>query len=68
MKIAELVEIGKIGYRNVPTPHPGPGEVVVKTERGEYRIKAGDLVTFPRGLKCTWKVKKLVRKVYKLGE
>lgn len=32
MKIAELVEIGKIGYRNVPTPHPGPGEVVVKTD------------------------------------
>ncbi len=31
MKIAELVEIGKIGYREVPTPHPGPGEVLVKT-------------------------------------
>jgi L-iditol 2-dehydrogenase len=31
MKIAELVEIGKIAYREVPTPHPGPGAVVVKT-------------------------------------
>jgi len=31
MKIAELVKIGKIGYREVPTPHAGPGEIVLKT-------------------------------------
>jgi elongation factor G len=30
-------------------------------------IKAGDLVTFPQGLKCTWQVKKAVRKHYKFG-
>jgi|AntAceMinimDraft_16_1070373.scaffolds.fasta_scaffold00288_7 L-iditol 2-dehydrogenase len=32
MKIAELVEIGKIGYREIPTPHAGPGEIVLKTQ------------------------------------
>jgi len=31
MKIAELIKIGKIAYRDVPAPEPGPGEVLVKT-------------------------------------
>jgi len=31
MKIAELIEIGKIAYRDVPVPEPGPGEALVKT-------------------------------------
>ena len=29
-----------------------------------YKIKAGDLVEFPKGLSCRWKVIKPVRKHY----
>ena len=28
---------------------------------------AGDLVTFPAGMSCTWKVRKPVKKHYKFG-
>ncbi|MDN5324590.1 MAG: uncharacterized protein PWP02_300 [Thermosipho sp. (in: thermotogales)] len=45
------------------------GEVEVETDNGEvYKIKKGDLVVFPRGLKCKWKVIKPVKKHYKFGE
>ena len=40
------------------------GEVTVKTPTGEVNIEPGDLVTFPKGLSCEWKVKKPIRKVY----
>lgn len=41
------------------------GEVVVETEDGEkVKIKAGDFVRFPKGLKCVWDVKKKIRKHY----
>lgn len=40
------------------------GEVKVETAKGSVEIKAGDLVTFPKGLKCVWDVKKPLRKVY----
>ena len=44
------------------------GEVEVETEGGEiYTIKKGDLVEFPKGLKCRWKVKSSVKKHYKFG-
>ncbi|MCM8801564.1 MAG: cupin domain-containing protein [Candidatus Omnitrophica bacterium] len=44
------------------------GEVEVITEEGtSYRIKKGDWVEFPKGLKCVWDIKKPVRKHYKLG-
>ena len=42
-------------------------QVVVKTEEGEVSFGAGDLVTFPKGLDCTWRVKKAVRKHYFFG-
>ena len=41
------------------------GHVKVKTENQEVEIKKGDLVTFPKGLACKWKVIKAIRKVYK---
>ena len=45
------------------------GEVIVETEDGKkYEIKKGDLVTFPKGLKCTWDVKEPIRKVYTFGK
>jgi hypothetical protein len=43
------------------------GEVVVETRAGNYEIKAGDLVTFSKGLSCKWHVKKTVRKKYKFN-
>lgn len=44
------------------------GEVTVTPEGGEpVRFGAGDLVTFPAGMRCTWKVSKPVRKHYRFG-
>ncbi len=40
------------------------GDVVVKTDQGEVSLGKGDLVTFPKGLDCTWHVKQAVRKHY----
>lgn len=41
------------------------GEVVVKTDQEEVRITPGDLVTFPRGLKCVWEVSAPIRKHFR---
>ena len=44
------------------------GEVEVATDQGEVlRFGAGDLVTFPKGLKCIWEIRKAVRKHYRFG-
>jgi uncharacterized cupin superfamily protein len=41
------------------------GDVVVTPDGGDpVEIKKGDLVTFPRGMKCRWKIRKAVRKHY----
>lgn len=41
------------------------GLVEVTAASGEsVTFGAGDLVTFPRGLSCTWKVKQAVKKHY----
>jgi len=40
------------------------GKVKVKTSSEEVEINKGDLVTFPRGLKCTWNVLEKINKVY----
>lgn len=40
------------------------GEVDVKTDEGTYTVKADDFVTFKKGLKCVWVVKKPIRKHY----
>jgi hypothetical protein len=43
------------------------GEVVVTPDGGEpVSMGKGDLVTFPAGLSCTWKVVQPVRKHYRL--
>ncbi|HDQ44814.1 MAG TPA: DUF861 domain-containing protein [bacterium] len=42
------------------------GEVEVTPEGGgPVRIGKGDLVTFPRGMSCVWKITKDVRKHYR---
>jgi len=43
------------------------GDVTVKTDDGEVHFGAGDLVVFPKGLKCVWQVAKKVRKHYRFG-
>jgi hypothetical protein len=44
------------------------GDVEVAPEGGKpVRTGKGDLVTFPQGMSCTWKVLKPVRKHYKFG-
>lgn len=44
------------------------GEVVVIPEGGEpVTLGKGDLVTFPRGMACTWKINKAVKKHFRMG-
>ena len=41
------------------------GEVTVESKDGKtISFGKGDFVTFPKGLSCTWSVKKAVRKHY----
>ncbi len=43
------------------------GDVVVTPSGGNpVEMKKGDLVTFPEGMSCTWKIRKDVKKHYKL--
>ena len=44
------------------------GEVYVAAGSDTVQIKAGDLVVFPKGLSCVWKVTKPIRKHYQFGE
>ena len=44
------------------------GDVVVTPAGGEpVRMGKGDLVTFPAGMSCTWRVLQDVRKHYRFG-
>ncbi len=44
------------------------GDVTVTPAGGKpVRIGKGDLVTFPKGMTCTWKVAAPVRKHYRFG-
>ena len=43
------------------------GEIIVTPEGGQpVELKAGDLVTFPAGMTCTWDIRSAVRKHYRL--
>jgi uncharacterized cupin superfamily protein len=43
------------------------GKAVVKTPNETVEFEEGDYVVFPEGLKCTWEIKKKIRKHYKFG-
>ena len=43
------------------------GEVTVETADESVSFGPGDYVVFPKGLDCTWKVKKAIRKHYRFG-
>ncbi len=55
-------------YTDQETAYVKEGRVTVIHEGGETEIKAGDLVTFPKGMKCRWNVHETIRKVYRFGE
>ena len=56
-------------YDDKETCHILEGEATVTTDDGDkVHFTEGDLVTFPKGLKCTWKIEKKIRKYYKFGE
>lgn len=59
-------EISRFDYIYEETEHCYfiDGEVVIETENDVYFITAGDFVTFVAGLKCTWDIKKYVKKHY----
>ena len=40
------------------------GEVTVTTEFESVTIKAGDYVTFPKGLECVWDIQSAIKKHY----
>ncbi len=45
------------------------GRVTVEPENGDpVTIEAGQLVTFPAGMSCTWDIHEGVRKHYQLGD
>lgn len=44
------------------------GSVVVTPENGDsVEINKGDLVIFPQGMSCSWKITKDLKKHYKFG-
>ncbi|MEM8719985.1 MAG: cupin domain-containing protein [Cyanobacteria bacterium P01_G01_bin.39] len=44
------------------------GEVIVTPDAGEpVSMGQGDLVTFPAGMSCTWKINQAVKKHYRFG-
>jgi uncharacterized protein len=55
-------------YGEKETSYIVEGRVIVTPTGGEpVEIGRGDLVTFPAGLACTWKIMEPVRKHYRLG-
>ena len=55
-------------YGEMETCYILEGRVVVTPEGGEpVEIEAGDLVVFPQGMSCTWKITQDIRKHYKFG-
>ena len=57
-------------YDDTETCYILDGEVEVTDSETVQKLdfKKGDLVQFPKGLKCVWNVKKSVRKYYMFGD
>ncbi len=54
-------------YDQKETCYVVEGRVVVETEEQTVEFGTGDLVIFPEGLDCVWKVKEDIKKHYKMG-
>jgi len=56
------------GYDTQETCYFLEGEVIVTPEnQSPVKLNKNDLVIFPSGMKCTWKILKDVKKHYKFG-
>jgi uncharacterized cupin superfamily protein len=56
-------------YADQETCYLLEGEVEVTPDGGApVRFGKGDLVTFPRGMSCTWKIARAVKKHYTFGD
>ncbi len=55
-------------YPDRETAYVFNGKVVVTSNGNKVEINAGDLVVFPKGLKCHWQVIERIEKVYKMGK
>ncbi|MFX1514212.1 MAG: cupin domain-containing protein, partial [Promethearchaeota archaeon] len=55
-------------YDDTETFYVLEGEVEVEYPDGKIAFEAGDLVQFDAGVKCTWHIKKKIRKHYKFGD
>lgn len=54
-------------YDETETCYLLEGEVTVTADGEATTIKKGDLVTFPQGMSCSWKVTQPVKKHYRFG-
>jgi len=54
-------------YDETETCYILEGKAKVKTPFQEVEFGKGDLVVFPKGLKCTWEIKEKIKKHYKFG-
>jgi uncharacterized cupin superfamily protein len=55
-------------YDETETCYVLEGDVKVTPEEGEpVEFGPGDLVTFPKGMGCTWEIKAPIRKHYRFG-
>lgn len=55
-------------YEQQETCYIIEGSAIITPEGGEpIMITSGDMVVFPRGMKCVWKVTQTMKKHYKLG-
>ena len=53
-------------YDKTETCYIIEGEAIVTPSDGEsVTIRTGDMVTFPKGMKCTWKITEAIEKHYK---
>ena len=54
-------------YDAVEVAYIETGSARIETEDGNIEIEAGDLVTLPEDLDCTWIIREPLRKRYKIG-
>lgn len=55
-------------YPDRETAYVFKGRAAVIAEDGQQaELGPGDLVVFPKGLKCRWKVTEQIEKVYRMG-
>lgn len=54
-------------YSDRETAYVFEGDVIVTANGEDTHITANSLVIFPKGMDCTWKVNKTIKKVYKFG-